>query len=157
MRRSGSKFHLNHFSVITHAPKPGTVCAMGMKEVTWISLGFVVTNCTIILCWSKPNIHLVVPVGVYGINCVWHSCEIFCCVYFIQWQELLHPPPRQTYSMDMEYSFVWKPTEMGSPRDGWTRDEELDVTDKGMPKVMPGCSVTGIFWQEVTGRILPME
>ncbi|KAF4790096.1 hypothetical protein TURU_144074 [Turdus rufiventris] len=77
---------------------------------------------------------------------------------FLQkWQELLHPPPRQTYSMDMEYSFVWKPTEMGSPRDGWTRDEELDVTDKGMPKVMPGCFVTGIFWQEVTGRILPME
>lgn len=91
MRSAGSKLHLNHFSVIIHTPKPGTVSAMQMREVTWLSFGFVVTNPTIIMCWSKPNIYLVVPLTVYGIAVKYSS--VFT---LFSGQELLHSPPRQT-------------------------------------------------------------
>lgn len=91
MRSAGSKLHLNRFSVIIHTPKPGTVCAMQMRAVTWLSFGFVVTNQTIILCWSKPNIYLVVPVTVYGI-----AVKYSAVFTLFSGQELLHPPPRQT-------------------------------------------------------------
>lgn len=74
---------------------------MQMREVTWISFGFVVTNHTIILCWSKPNIYLVVLVTVYGI-----AGKYSAVFTLLSGQELLHPPPRHTYSMDMEYSLV---------------------------------------------------
>lgn len=64
---------------------------MQMRVVTWLSFGFVVTNQTIILCWSKPNIYLVVPVTVYGI-----AVKYSAVFTLFSGQELLHPPPRQT-------------------------------------------------------------
>lgn len=114
MLSAGSNLHLNHFSVIIHTSKSGTVCSMQMRELTWTSFGFVVTNHTLILCGSNPNIYLVVPVTVYGI-----AVKYLAVFMLFGVQHLLHPPARQTYLLHgyIPLSGKQQKGSMESPRD----------------------------------------
>lgn len=70
--------------------------------------------------------------------------------------------------MDMEYSFVCRQNqqkcnvdrtpEMECPRDRWTREWGAGCNWYGtVPKVMPGYSATGIFWQGVNEGSFPWD